>query len=66
MTVGAACATGAAINSTLFSTARLMRRVADDAELPAWFDYRGDHNIPSRAIVALGLASAALAAVGSL
>ena len=34
MTLAAAFATAAAINSTLFSTAKLAERVADDAELP--------------------------------
>lgn len=66
MTVAAGCATAAAINSTLFSTAKLSRRVADDGELPAWFEHRNRHDVPDRAIIFLGTLAALLAVVGSL
>lgn len=66
MTVAAGCATAAAINSTLFSTAKLSRRVADDGELPTWFEHRNSHDVPDRAIIFLGTLAALLAVVGSL
>lgn len=66
MTVAAAFATSAAINSTLFSSAKLARRVSDDGELPAWLDHRNGHDVPDRAVVLLGVVAAALAVTGSL
>lgn len=66
MTVAAAFATSAAINATLFSSAKLARRVSDDGELPAWLDHRNGHGVPDRAIVVLGGLAAVLAATGSL
>ena len=66
ITVAAAFATSAAINSTLFSTARLTRRVADDGELPAWFDQRNSQGVPGRAVVAIAALAGLLAVVGSL
>lgn len=66
MTVAAAFATSAAINSTLFSSAKLARRVSDDGELPAWLDHLNHHDVPDRAVVVLGVAAAALAVTGSL
>lgn len=66
MTVAAAFATAAAINSTLFSTGRLAARVADDGELPGWFDHRNGADVPDRAVVAIAAAAGALAAFGSL
>lgn len=66
MTVAAAFATSAAINSTLFSTAQLATRVADDGELPAWFYSRNDSGVPARAVVVIAAAAAVLAVLGSL
>ena len=66
MTVAAAFATAAAINSTLFSTARLAKRVADDGELPKFVEHRNGNGIPDRAVMALGVFSALLASAGSL
>ena len=66
MTLAAAFATSAAINSTLFSTAKLAGRVADDQELPAWFAHRNSNDIPDRAVVLVGLIAAALTTLGSL
>lgn len=66
MTVAAAFATSAAINSTLFSSAQLARRVADDGELPAWLDHRNDHDVPDRAVLVVAALAAVLAWGGSL
>ena len=66
MTVAAAFATSAAINSTLFSTAQLAERVARDGELPAWFDAENDEGVPFRAVIAIAAVAALLAVVGSL
>jgi amino acid transporter len=66
LTVAAAFATSAAINSTLFSSGTLARRVANDGELPAWLDHRNDRGVPDRAVVLLSVLAAVLAWVGSL
>ncbi|MGC1308304.1 MAG: APC family permease [Phormidesmis sp.] len=66
MTVAAGCATAAAINSTLFSTANLSRRVANDGELPHWFEHRNSQEVPDRAVIFLGALAALLAVIGSL
>lgn len=66
VTIAAAFSTGSAINSTLFATARLSRTVARAGELPSFFTHRGASGVPDRAVVALGLAAAALATLGSL
>ncbi len=66
VTVAAAFSTGSAINSTLFSTARLAREVARDGELPAALEHENDAGVPDRAIIGLGAMAAVLAAVGGL
>jgi amino acid transporter len=66
VTIAAAFSTGSAINSTLFSTARLARRVADSGELPRWLGHRNSSRIPDHAVIALGGFSALLAVIGSL
>ena len=66
MTVAAAFATSAAINSTLFSTAQLARRVAEDGELPAWLDHRNARDVPGRAVCLLAVLAAVLTWAGSL
>jgi amino acid transporter len=66
VTIAAAFSTGSAINATLFATARLTYRVAEDGELPAVLDHKNTAGIPDRAVVGLGTASAVLAAVGTL
>jgi amino acid transporter len=66
VTVAAAFSTGSAINSTLFATARLAYRVAEDGELPETFDHRNSRGIPDRSVITLGIAAALLAAVGNL
>lgn len=66
VTIAAAFSTGSAINATLFATARLTYRVAEDGELPAALDHKNAKGIPDRAVIGLGSAAAALAAVGTL
>ncbi len=66
MTVAAVFATAAAINSTLFSTAKLSKRVADDGELPAFFDQTNSNDVPARSVIFIGCIAALLAVIGSL
>jgi amino acid transporter len=66
VTIGAAFSTGSAINSTLFATARLAYRVAEDGELPAALDHRNANGVPDRAVIGLGALAAVLAALGTL
>jgi amino acid transporter len=66
VTIAAAFSTGSAINATLFATARLAYKVAEDGELPAALDHKNKAGIPDRAVIGLGAASAVLAAVGTL
>ena len=54
------------INATLFATARLTCRVAEDGELPAVLDHRNAADVPDRAVILLGTSAAVLAAVGTL
>ncbi len=66
VTIAAAFSTGSAINATLFATARLTYRVAEDGELPAALHHKNAAGIPDRAVILLGTAAAVLAAVGTL
>ena len=66
VTIAAAFSTGSAISATLFATARLTNRVAEDGELPAALDHKNAAGIPDRAVILLGTAAAVLAAVGTL
>jgi hypothetical protein len=66
VTIAAAFSTGSAINATLFATARLTYKVAEDGELPAVLDHKNTAGIPDRAVIGLGTAAAALATVGTL
>lgn len=66
MTIAAGFATSAAINSTLFSTAKLASRVADDEELPPWFAHSNGNGVPDRAVIAVGVVAGGLAVFGSL
>ncbi|MGA6924612.1 MAG: amino acid permease [Desulfosarcina sp.] len=65
VTIGAAFSTGSAINSTLFATARLAYKVAEDKELPAVLDHKNQKGIPDRAVAGLGAVSAALGVFGN-
>ena len=66
ITIAACFATAAAINSTLFSTAQLSKRIANDNELPQWFRHTNSNDIPDRSIVLLGVLAGLLAVIGSL
>lgn len=66
MTIAAAFATAAAINSTLYSTGKLAARVARDGELPPWFDHRNRFDVPDRPIMVIGTIATLLAILGSL
>lgn len=66
VTIAAAFSTGSAINATLFATARLTYRVAEDGELPAALVHKNAVGIPDRAVILLGTLAAILAAVGTL
>lgn len=66
VTVAAAFSTGSAINSTLFATARLVRRVASKGQLPEALDNENKAGIPKSAVIGLGAFSALLAVVGSI
>ncbi|MGE0491006.1 MAG: APC family permease [Vulcanimicrobiota bacterium] len=66
LTVAAAMATSAAINSTLFSSAQLAARIAEEGELPAVFERTNEREVPSFAVVCLGSMATVLATTGSL
>jgi amino acid transporter len=66
VTIAAMFSTASAINATLFAVARLARLVAEDGELPKFFDHQNSTDVPDRAILLLGLAAATLAALGTL
>ncbi|RXG12978.1 hypothetical protein DSM03_108124 [Leeuwenhoekiella aestuarii] len=66
MTIAAAFATAAAINSTLFSTANLSKRIAKQNELPSWFNHTNTNDVPDRSIILLGALAAGMAVIGSL
>lgn len=66
VTLAAAFSTGSAINSTLFATARLATKVANDGELPEALSHENGAGVPDRAVVGLGAMAAALAALGTL
>ncbi len=65
MTVAAVFATAAAINSTLFSSSNLSKRVANDKELPSLFK-KTKNNVPYAAVILLGVLSTVLAVIGKL
>ncbi|WP_116127071.1 APC family permease [Lewinella sp. IMCC34183] len=66
MTLAAGFATAAAINSTLFSTANLTKKIAKKGELPGWFDHTNGNDVPDRSIILLGSLAGILAVTGSL
>lgn len=66
ITIAAAFSTAAAINATLFATARLARRVARKGELPQPVAEAGDGEVPVTAVLFLGAAAIALVAIGDL
>jgi amino acid transporter len=66
VTIAAAFSTGSAINATLFATARLAYKVAEDGEFPAALHQKNQAGVPDRSVILLGVAAAILAAVGTL
>ena len=66
MTLAAAFATSAAINSTLYSSARLAARVAEEKELPSFFSKTNKQDAPYTAILTFGAAAGLLSVTGSL
>jgi amino acid transporter len=66
VSIAAAFSAASAINATLFATARLTRRIADAGDLPRFLGARNDRGVPQRAVLVLGAAGTALAAIGSL
>lgn len=66
VTIAAAFSTGSAINATLFSTGRLMEKVAEKKDLPHLFAKENSDNIPYYSIIFLGGFAALLAAIGNL
>jgi amino acid transporter len=66
VTIAAAFSSGSAINSTLFATARLVYKVAEDGELPAYLDHQNGAGIPDRAVIGLGALAAILSVWGNL
>jgi len=66
VSIAAALSTGSAINATLFATARLAKKVAEDGQLPQAVAHTNRKGIPDRAVIGLGVISAVLAVIGSL
>jgi amino acid transporter len=66
VTIAAAFSTMSAINATLFATARLVRDVSGNDDLPSALEHRNRHSVPDRAVIAIGAAGGLLAAIGSL
>ncbi len=66
MTVAAGFATAAAINSTLFSTGKLVVGVARAGELPQWLDHYNRCDVPDGPMILVGVIATALAIMGSL
>ncbi len=66
VTIAAAFSTGSAINATLFATARLAQKIAEDGQLPAALDHENRAGVPDRAVIGLGVFAAIFAYVGTL
>lgn len=66
LTLAAAFATSAAINSTLYSTAKLTQKVANENELPNWFGHTNANGMPDRTIILIGALAATFSMFGSL
>lgn len=64
--VAALFSTASAINATLFGTARLTERIAQDDELPQVFSFRNSAGIPTRSILLIGGLTAVFTVLGSL
>lgn len=66
VSIAAVFSTASAINATVFATGRLMRDVARDGELPAFFSHQNSEQIPDRAVMVIGAAGLTLAIIGNL
>lgn len=66
VSIAAAFSTGSAINATLFATARLMRDVAEERELPGVLAVEDKNGVPRRALLVIGGLGAVLAVTGTL
>jgi len=66
VTIAAAFSTGSAINATLFSTARLSKKISDNGLLPKSASHLNREGVPDRTVIALGSASALFAALGNI
>ncbi len=66
VTIAAGFSAASAINATLFSTARLMRRMATDGELPGALARENRQGQPWAAVTLIAAAAAALTLAGSL
>lgn len=66
VTIAAAFSTASAINATLFSTARLMKRVSEKKDLPAVLGKDNKKNIPYVSVMVIAGFAALMANIGSL
>jgi len=66
LTIAAGFATSAAINSTLYSSANLAKRVSEDNELPSLFARTNGQGTPYASIIGFGLVAGILSVTGSL
>jgi amino acid transporter len=66
VTIAAAFSTGSAINATLFSTARLMERVAEKKDLPQLLSKINSVNVPYVSIIVIAGLAALMSNIGSL
>lgn len=66
VTIAAAFSTASAINSTLFSTSRLIENIAVKNDLPKIFGSVNQNKIPYVGLVSVGILASALSMLGSL
>lgn len=50
----------------IFSKVHLTKRIAEEKELPKWFDHTNDKKMPDRSIILWGMRSGLFAIIGSL
>lgn len=66
VTIAAAFSTASAINSTLFSTSRLIEDIAEKNDLPMAFSQVNKKHIPYVGLISVGAVAAGLSMLGSL
>lgn len=66
VSVAALFSTASAINATMFGTARFSRKMSTDGELPKLFSFRNRKNVPSHALITVGVLTALFTFVGTL